>query len=138
MRLTIICPEAHRDDANHYAMALGSSEADGLTYGDPAWQDASGNLYSVASLPVSDGFIERATSTLDRPEWDVDPYGISMAAANRAQDRVQVWQPTDDTPEPPQVSPDAILALVGDDPLTLLAAAGITKGTGDEDGRDNT
>jgi len=126
MRLTIICPEAHRNDANHYAMALGSSEADGLTYGDPAWQDAQGNLYAVASLPVSDDFINRATSPLDRPEWDVKPYGISMAAANRTQDRVQVWQPTDDTPEPPQVSLDAILALVGDDPLALLAAAGLS------------
>ena len=133
MRLTFICPAAHMDDANDLAMALGYGPADGETYRGANWQDADGNLYSVASLPVSDGFIERATSTLDRPEWDVEPYQVNMAGANRAQDRVQVWQPTDDTPEPPQVSPDAILALVGDDPLALLAAAGIKKGTGDED-----
>jgi hypothetical protein len=127
MRLTIICPAAHRDDANHYAMALGESEADGQTYGEPAWQDASGNLYSVASLPVSEGFIERATGTLERPEWDVEPYSISMAAAGRAQALVQVWQPTEDDDQPPQADAETILAMVGDAPLELLAQAGLTK-----------
>lgn len=127
MRITIICPAQHRDDANHLAMALGQSEADGLTYGEPAWQDASGNLYSVASLPVSDSFIDRAASALIRPEWDTEPYTISMAAAGRAQALVQVWQATEADNQPPQAG-NTILALVGDDPLGLLAAAGLKKG----------
>jgi hypothetical protein len=108
-------------------MALGESEADGQTYGEPAWQDASGNLYSVASLPVSEGFIERATGALERPEWDVEPYSISMAAAGRAQALVQVWQPTEDDDQPPQADAETILAMVGDAPLELLAQAGLTK-----------
>ena len=131
MRLTIICPAQHRDDANHYAMALGESEADGLTYGEPAWQDASGNLYSVASLPVSEDFIDRATGTLERPEWDNEPYGISMAAAERAQALVQVWQATEDDDQPPQADTGTILAMAGDDPLGLLGAAGLAKGATD-------
>lgn len=128
MRITIICPAQHRDDANHLAMALGQSEADGLTYGEPAWQDASGNLYSVASLPVSSSFIDRATSALTRPEWDSEPYTISMAAAERAQAIVQLWQATEDDDQPPQADTGAILAMAGDDPLGLLAAAGLKKG----------
>jgi len=35
MRLTIATPAAHIDIANNYAMALGYSEADGLTYRNP-------------------------------------------------------------------------------------------------------
>jgi|AACY02.16.fsa_nt_gi hypothetical protein len=132
MRLTIICPAQHRDDANHYAMALGESEADGLTYGEPSWQDASGNLYSVASLPVSDSFIAWATGTLDRPEWDAKPYAINMAAANRAQALVQVWQPSEENNQPPQANTATILAMVGNAPLELLEAAGLTKGTADD------
>ena len=48
MRLTIAVPSAHIDIANHYAMALGYSEADGETYRNPSWEDADGNLYAVA------------------------------------------------------------------------------------------
>ena len=127
MRLTIICPAEHRDDANHYAMALGESEADGLTYGEPSWQDASGNAYSVASLPVSLGFIGHATSTLTRPEWDDKPYAISMAAAERAQALVQLWQATEGNDQPPQATAGMILAMAGDDPLALLSAAGLIR-----------
>lgn len=143
MRITVICPAQHRDDANHLAMALGESAADGLTYDEPSWQDASGNLYSVASLPVSSSFIDRATSALTRPEWDSEPYTISMAAAQRAQALVQLWQATEDDEQalvqlwqivedddqPPQADPNAILAMAGDDPLGLLTAAGLTKAT---------
>ena len=127
MRLTIICPAQHRDDANHYAMALGESEADAMTYGEPVWQDKIGNTYSVASLPVSLGFIDHATSTLTRPEWDARPYTISMAAAERAQALVQLWQTTEGNDQPPQATTGTLLAMAGDDPLALLSAAGLTR-----------
>lgn len=126
MRLTIVCPAAHRDDANHYAMVLGQSKADGLTYGELKWQDTQGNLYAVASLPVGVDFIERAIGALVRPAWDDEPYTISMDAASRAQALVRVWQAADDDDHPPQADPNTILAMVGDDALGLLAAAGLT------------
>ena len=54
MRLTIACPATLRSDANNFAMVLGYGPSDAETYGTPNWQDADGNLYAVASLPVSD------------------------------------------------------------------------------------
>lgn len=125
-RLTFICPEQHRSDANDLAMVLAFSVADALTYREPTYQDAQGNLYSVASSPVGPNFIGNATSALERPEWDQEPYSINMAGAQRAQALVQLWMPTEDSPTPPQASTTAILTLVGDDPHSLLKAAGLS------------
>lgn len=126
MRLTFVCPAAHRDDANQLAMVLAFSAADANTYRAPSYEDAQGNLYSVASSPVGDTFVSSATTALERPEWDQEPYSINMTGAERAQALVRLWMPTEDVPEPPQASTGAILALVGGDPHALLAAAGLT------------
>lgn len=125
MRLTIICPAQHRDDANNYAMVLGQSEADGLTYGDLKWQDADGNLYAAASLPVSEGFIERATGTLERPEWDEEPYTVNMAGAGRAQAALVFWV-YDPAGTAPQAAPDKLTAIAGMDGLEALELMGLT------------
>ena len=124
-RLTIICPAAHVADANHLAMVLGESAADGMTYGATDWQDADGNLYAIASLPVSDAFLGAAVNALSRPSWDTE--GISMAAATRAQAKVVIWGLVE---EPnPTPSPDTILAMFDADPKELLAAIGISRVT---------
>ena len=60
MRITIACPDALRDDANQLAMVLGYGRGDAQTYVDLNWQDADGNLYACASLPVSDTFTSAA------------------------------------------------------------------------------
>ena len=125
MILTIAVPAAHVADANNYAMALGYSTADELTYGAPSWQDAAGNLYSSASLVVSDGFVTAATSTLQRPAWDAEQY-ISMAAANRAQALIVLWMFGSST-DTPQVNPNAIAAIGGMKGLDALAAMGLTR-----------
>ena len=120
MRLTIACPEALRDDANQIAMVLGYGPDDAETYGELNWQDADGNLYAVASLPVSDTFTTTAQSPLQRPAWDVDNI-IDMTAANRAQAAL-VFSPT-----PVTAMPDKLTACAGDDALTVLAAMGLTQ-----------
>jgi len=120
MRLTITCPDALRDDANNLAMVLGSGLGDAETYGTPNWQDADGNLYACASLPVSDAFITTAQSGLQRPAWDTDS-AISMAAANRAQAALVF------SLEAVEVAPDKLTACVGDDALATLAAMGLTQ-----------
>ena len=119
MRLTITCPDALRDDANNLAMILGYGPSDAETYGTPNWQDADGNLYVCASLPVSDAFTTTAQSGLQRPSWDTDNI-ISMAAANRAQAAL-VFSLT-----PVTAMPDKLTACVGDDALATLAAMGLT------------
>jgi hypothetical protein len=118
MRLTIACPEALRDDANQLAMVLGYGPSDAETYGELNWQDAAGNLYAVASLPVSDTFTTAAQVALQRPAWDTDS-AISMAGANRAQAAL-VFSLT-----PVTAMPDKLTACAGDDALATLAAMGI-------------
>ena len=120
MRLTIACPEALRDDANQIAMVLGYGPDDAETYGELNWQDADGNLYAVASLPVSDTFTTTAQTALQRPSWDTDSH-VNMAGANRAQAAL-VFSLT-----PVTAMPDKLTACVGDDALATLAAMGLTQ-----------
>jgi len=120
MRLTIACPEALWDDANNLAMVLGFGPDDAATYVALNWQDAGGNLYACASLPVSDTFTSAAQSPLQRPAWDVDNI-IDMDAARRAQAAL-VFSLT-----PVTAMPDKLTACVGDDALATLAAMGLTQ-----------
>jgi hypothetical protein len=120
MRLTIACPDALRDDANALAMALGYGPSDALTYGALNWQDAAGNLYACASLPVSETFTTTAQATLQRPTWDTDNI-ISMAAVDRAQAALVF------SLEPVEVAPDKLTACAGEDALATLAAMGLTQ-----------
>jgi len=120
MRLTIACPEALRDDANQLAMVLGFGPDDAATYGAMNWQDAGGNLYAAASLPVSETFTTTAQSGLQRPSWDTDSH-VNMAGANRAQAAL-VFSLT-----PVIALPDKLTARVGDDALATLAAMGLTQ-----------
>jgi len=120
MRLTIACPAALRDDANQLAMVLGYGPSDAETYVALNWQDAGGNLYACASLPVSDTFTTTAQSGLQRPSWDVDNI-IDMDAARRAQAAL-VFSLT-----PVTAMPDKLTACAGDDALATLAAMGLTQ-----------
>ena len=125
MRLTIACPQAHIDIANHYAMVLGYSEADGLTYRNPSWQDAQGNLYALASLPVGDSFVSTSTSPLQRPAWDVDQI-IDMTKAGQAQALVILWMPNEDSTVPPLATTNRITAILGMEGADAMAAMGLT------------
>lgn len=135
-RVTIACPQAHISDANQLAMVLGYGPADGETYGSPAWQDAQGNPYACASLPVGDSFVSTATSPLERPEWDTEPYTINMAGAIRAQALVVFWEPETDSDlvsEPPLANPTSITAVTGEDGVAMIKAMGLTAIPQDED-----
>jgi len=131
MRLTIAVPQAHIDIANHYAMALGYSEADGLTYRNPSWQDAQGNLYAVASLPIGVNFVGAATSPLVRPEWDGEEV-IDMTKASQAQALVTLWAAADET-DAPQSKPDQITAILGLSGQEAISAMGLTPVPQDEE-----
>ena len=120
MRITIACPVALLSDANNFAMVLGYGPPDELTYGNANWQDAAGNLYAAASLPVGDTFTTTAQSTLVRPAWDTTN-AISMAAANRAQAALVF------SLEPVTAMPDKLTACVGDNGLATLAVMGLTR-----------
>ena len=119
MRITIACPDALRDDANNLAMVLGYGPDDAQTYIALNWQDADGNLYACASMPVSDTFTSAAQSGLQRPAWDTDSH-VNMAGANRAQAALVV------SLTPVMVLPDKLTACAGDDALATVAAMGLT------------
>jgi len=125
MRITIACPDALRDDANHFAMVLGYGPSDAETYVALNWHDVDGNLYACASLPVSDTFVSKAQSTLSRPAWDTDSH-VNMAGANRAQAALVF------SLEAVEVAPDKLTACAGDDALATLAAMGLTQVEVDE------
>jgi len=65
-------------------MILGYGTADADTYRTADWQDAEGNRYACASTLVFGEFVGKATSPLERPEWDEEPYRVNMAGAARA------------------------------------------------------
>lgn len=126
MRLTILCPAAHIPDANHLAMVLGYGPADALTYGEPTWQDAGGNLYAAASFEAPPEWITAAQSPLSRPAWDAEPYTVNMAGAERAQAALVFFVSDGETP-PPQASTDALTAIGGMDGTDALAAMGLAR-----------
>ena len=125
IRITIACPEAHLSDAGQFARATGYGPEDETTFAlAPTYADAGGNLYRVASGPVSAGYPTTAASPLAEPEW-----GADMTAAARAQALIAVWQPPEDPDAPvePFARPDRIAAVIGDDVAAALAVLGLVR-----------
>lgn len=127
--LTVACPEADRDDANHLAVCLGWSEG----WSPEQWentftaqyQDGEGNLYRVMSCEVGVSFVAAATvmGDVQRPAADVEPYVVNLTGARRAQDKLVTWQPGDG--DVPQVASDRIVAIVGPSGRDALAMMGL-------------
>jgi len=130
MRVTIATPEALIGAANQLALTTGLSEADVNTFGEPKWEDADGNLYSVASGLVSDDYPQIAASDLtDRCE----AAGADQTLAETAQAAVVVRAPELDpdtgelTTQPPQATPTTIVAIIWPDWRQAAAWMGLTK-----------
>ena len=117
-RITAAAPEALVSDSNQFAMCLGYSLADGLTFSNFNWQDANGGLYGCASWEASDAWLEKAQAPLERPSWDVDEV-IDMVAAERAQAALVV------STEPLLASPAVITAIASIDGLAAVEAMGL-------------
>jgi hypothetical protein len=125
MNITIACPASLIDDANHLAMVLGYGPDDGRTYGPASYQDADGNAYAVANGPVSEAFLAVAQSALERPEWDVEPYQVNMAAANRAQSAL-VFALYDPLASMPAADPAKLTAIGGLPGVAAIEFLGLT------------
>lgn len=116
--ITVACPAALIADANQLALCLGYGPEDDQTYGAALWQDAGGNLYAVASGPVSAAFPTAAAAQLAPPSW-----GADMSAAARAQAAIRIWAEE----APITAAPDHIAVVIGDDARAALAALGVTQ-----------
>jgi hypothetical protein len=117
-RITAAAPEALVFDSNQFAMCLGYSLADGLTFSNLNWQDANGGLYGCASWEASEEWLGKAQEPLERPSWDVDEV-IDMVAAERAQAALVV------STEALLASPAALTAITGMQALDAIAAMGL-------------
>ena len=101
-RATIAAPVNHMPDANQLALALGESSADDQTFTSASYQDAGGNLYSVASTVANLIFAELAGQPLQAPDHAPD---MDVEAATRAQALLQINGGT--------ASPDVIAVILG-------------------------
>jgi hypothetical protein len=117
-RITAAAPEALVSDSNQFAMCLGYSLADGLTFSNLNWQDANGGLYGCASWEASEEWLGKAQEPLERPSWDVDEV-IDMVAAERAQAALVV------STEPLLASPSNLTAITGMQALDAIEAMGL-------------
>lgn len=124
IRITLVCPEALIDDANHLAMTLGEGPAEALTFGAPGWKDQKGARYAVASLVVSEGWLGAAMRGLVRPAWDTPPYRVNLAGAQRAQARVLSFLSAEAMPV---ADPSAILLIAGSEATHAITAAGLAR-----------
>jgi len=129
-RLTLACPVDLCDDANQLAAARGLSMADATTFGPPAWQDSAGNLFSCASLEVSEEWLAETQQPLVRPAWDVDEQ-IDLAAAARAQARIVLWQAGDEGPVP-LAGLGALTAVAGIEGVAAVEAMGLRQVSNEE------
>ena len=86
-RATIAAPAAHIPDANQLALCLGESTQDDRTFTVASYQDASGNLYAVASTVAKPIFAQIAGQPLQAPDHAPD---MDVEAATRAQALLQI------------------------------------------------
>ena len=117
-RATIATPLAHIPDANQLALCLGESSADDQTFSTASYQDASGNLYAVASTVAKPIFAQIAGQPLQAPDHAPD---MDVEAATRSQALLQINGGT--------ASPDVIAVILGDrleSAQDHIAALGLT------------
>ena len=86
-RVTIAAPAAHIPDANQLALCLGESSADDKTFTSASYQDADGNLYSVASTVAKPVFAQMAGQQLKAL---AHAPGVDLKAASKAQSILKI------------------------------------------------
>ena len=125
-RLTVACPQALMEAANHYAVAIGEMAGDFTSFVQTKYEDAQGRKYSVISTACTDLLFAFAGGELEKRPFA--PPGWSKAKAQQAQAAVDLWfGPTQQQPNPPPARPGKIVGVVGNDPQAAIAAMGLTK-----------
>ena len=118
-RATIATPAAHIPEANQLALCLGESSADDQTFSTASYQDASGNLYAVASTVAKPIFAQIAGQPLQAPDHAPD---MDVEAATMAQALLQI--------KGGKATPDVIAVILGDrleSAQDHIAALGLTR-----------
>ena len=125
-RLNACVPQSMMEPANHLAVSIGEAAGDFYSFVNADWQDAKGNLYAIISAQVTPLLFQYAVSPLERRDFAPEEWSLQLAT--EAQAAVSIWfGPTEAQPAIPLAGPDTILGVVGDDPLPIFAAVGLTK-----------
>jgi hypothetical protein len=120
MIITIACPEAHKDIANHLAACLTGIAADLGTYVNASYTDGTDN-YCVTAPAVTQTFFTRAATA----DFDV-PEGADAALAMDALQRVVIVNNAEDFAPVPATA-DVILVYVGFDTVDALSFMGLSR-----------
>ena len=118
-RVTIAAPELLTSSANELALCLGESRADDQTFIGANYQDASGNLYSVASTVARPIFAQMASQPLKAPAHAPN---VNLKAASKAQSILKINNGT--------AGPDVIAVILGsnaDSAQDHIAALGLKR-----------
>jgi hypothetical protein len=105
----VCCPESLFDAANHFAMVIGQSAADGLTWRTPVFEK-NGTNYATYNLMLPAHIITQASHPLTRPDWDIDEI-IDMNLAKECQSQIDFVEVDFEKPFP-QIQPTRILVLL--------------------------
>jgi hypothetical protein len=138
LRVTVACPEAMIANGNQFALAIGENINDDRTFGPARYEDASGNLYSVASTVAVEHFPAIAGMSLAdlvaSRSWLNDEEGnslVDLSAAQAAQAALVVWAPSTDEEGNqtlgPTANPTSLTAVVHPDPAQAVEWLGLSK-----------
>lgn len=82
--LSVVCPEALCDQANHLAACVGISMEDMKTFNGCHYEDSQGNKYSVIQTLLKQVAEDKLGTALERPDFDT-LNEIDLTAASIAQ-----------------------------------------------------
>jgi hypothetical protein len=119
-RLTLVVPDSLMDAANNLALIMGESDSDINTFTQANWQDASGNLYAVASA-VSKPVVVNALSSGLPETLPSHTENTDVALAQQALDAIEVYS------EGVTVSASKIVLAIDYSPLDALSGMGLTR-----------
>ena len=120
MIITIACPEAHKDNANHLAACLTGIAADLGTYVNANYTDGTDNYCVTAPAVQPSFFIKAETADFNVPE------GADAALAMDALQRVVIVYNAENF-TPVSATADVILVYVGFDTMEAIESMGLTK-----------
>lgn len=123
-RVTIAVPEALIEKSNHLACIVGEFSADISTFREANWQDADGNLYSIASTVVKPIFLQ---ATQGLPETPLHAEGIAdRELAQQALDNLIFYEDGGELVE------GKIMLAIDHEPLKFFTDIGLTQIASDD------
>jgi hypothetical protein len=120
--LTVACPEALIEAANHLAVSIGESAGDFECFQAADWVDTEGNKYAVSSMQCTPMLFAYAGGMLQRREFAPEEWSFEQASL--AQSKIELWMGEGKIPS---AQPDKIVGLVMDDPMLALQLMGVAR-----------